>query len=670
MSATDSILKAISDWITPALTKEITIVEEPVDFLIEKGDVAGHSFHGNQYTQIADATAKAADLVRAVRYQRRSANERNGDKSWQNRANIVHLALDAKNIAEQAKTLQDAGQTLPDNFGQGTVNDVLQETNTHADAKVLQDDLNRAYKDYTGSSKTLLDSNGQLRPGRLDEITNAQDSNLLALKTSQDAMNTALENGDLKTAQSELGTFVTYSRISSQTANFLSAIERVAGDQQTALDYKSQSNDLTKGITETATSVLQGVADKGVAQATEAIASAENPPAGTTASSLYEKANEAYTNSYSAMRDLRGYLRADQPAMDAVSAKIDTLASSISELSDKMNTAIVNDNQSIGYKALEDMVSATTPEDAKIALRFAQDAFQKVSDAGYSLSRSSDPTANALGQVAQQNSNSASSKLSNTSNYIDAVGAFKIANDFQAQLANTTDPIERASLSQQSVDAYESAVSSLQNSSNYRYSTDGNPTVSDVGQFVDSPLFNPNLASQLQSASQQATSDNSIIQTVGSVAKGDQLLASINTDRTPQENYYSAKGAQDSYQQAQNAISTIDLKTTAGALAVKQNIDQIISINQKVEAVGQVVLENRAPYYASQVASYLAGTGDTNIDAMRVANTAIADYNTLATNAGARGDTVSQASYVATADQLAQQADKIQQEQLFNQHRL
>ena len=213
-------------------------------------------------------------------------------------------------------------------------------------------------------------------------------------------------------------------------------------------------------------------------------------------------------------------------------------------------------------------------------------------------------------------------------------------------------------------------MSSLRNSSNYRYSTDGNPTVSDVGQFVDSPLFNPNLASQLQSASQQATSDNSIIQTVGSVAKGDQLLASINTDRTPQENYYSAKGAQDSYQQAQNAISTIDLKTTAGALAVKQNIDQIISINQKVEAVGQVVLENRAPYYASQVASYLAGTGDTNIDAMRVANTAIADYNTLATNAGARGDTVSQASYVATADQLAQQADKIQQEQLFNQHRL
>ena len=670
MSATDSILKAISDWITPALTKEITIVEEPIDFLIEKGDVAGHSFHGNQYTQIADATAKAADLVRGVRFQRRSANERNGDKSWGNRAWLVHQALDAKNIAEQAKAHQDAGKTLPDNFGQGTVNDVLQETNTHADAKVLQDDLNRAYKDYTGSSKTLLDSNGQLRPGRLDEITNAQDSNLLALKTSQDAMNTALENGDLKTAQSELGTFVTYSRISSQTANFLSAIERVAGDQQTALDYKSQSNDLTKAVTETATSVLQGVADKGVAQATEAIASAENPPAGITASSLYEKANEAYTNSYSALRDLRGYLRADQPAMDAVSAKIDTLASSISGLSDKMNTAIVNDNQSIGYKALEDMVSATTPEDAKIALRFAQDAFQKVSDAGYSLRRGSDPTANALGQVAQQNSDSASSKLSNTSNYIDAVGAFKIANDFQAQLANTTDPIERASLSQQSVDAYESAVSSLRSSSNSRFSTDGNPTISDVGQFVDSPLFNPNLASQLQSASQQATSDNSIIQTVGSVAKGDQSLASISTDRTPQENYYSAKGAQDSYQQAQNAISTIDLKTTAGALAVKQNIDQIISINQKVEAVGQVILENRAPYYASQVASYLAGTGDTNIDAMRVANTAIADYNTLATNAGARGDTVSQASYVATADQLAQQVDKIQQEQLFNQHRL
>jgi hypothetical protein len=483
-------------------------------------------------------------------------------------------------------------------------------------------------------------------------------------------MNTALQNGDLQTAQDELSTFVTASRVTSQTANFLSAIERVTGDQQTALNYRNQSNDLSKGITETATSVLQGVADKGVAQATEAIASAENPPAGTNASSLYEKANDAYSNSYSALRDLRPYLRNDQPAMDAVSAKIDTLANSISGLSDKMNTAIVNDNQSIGYKALEDMVSATTPEDAKIALRFAQDAFQKVSDAGYSLRRSSDPTANALGQVAQQNSDSGSSKLSNASNYIEAVASFKIANDLQAQLANTTDPVERANLSQQSVDAYQSATSSLNSAVSSRYSTDGNPTVSDIGKFVDSPLFNPNLASQLQSASQQATSDNSIIQTVGNVAKGDKSLASISPDRTPQENYYSAKGAQDAYQQAQNALSTIDLKTTAGALAVKQNIDQIISINQKVEAVGQVVLENRAPYYASQVASYLAGTGDTNINAMRVVNTAIADYNTLATNAGARGDTVSQASYVATAEQLAQQADAIQQEQLFNQHRL
>jgi hypothetical protein len=670
MSATDSILKAISDWITPALTKEITIVEEPIDFLIEKGDVAGHSFHGNQYTQIAEATSKASDLVRGVRYQRRSANERNGDKSWQNRATIVHNSLDAKNVAEQAKALQDAGQKVPDEFRQGIVNDVLQETNTHADAKVLQDDLNKAYKDYTGSSKTLLDSNGQLRSGRLDEITNTQDRNLLALKTSQDAMNTALQNGDLQTAQDELSTFVAYSRVTSMTANFLSAIERVTGDQQTALNYRNQSNDLSKGITETVTSVLQGVADKGVAQATEAIASAENPPAGTNASSLYEKANDAYSNSYSALRDLRGYLRNDQPAMDAVSAKIDALASSISGLSDKMNTAIVNDNQSIGYKALEDMVSATTPEDAKIALRFAQDAFQKVSDAGYSLRRSSDPTANALGQVAQQNSDSGSSKLSNASNYIEAVASFKIANDLQAQLANTTDPVERANLSQQSVDAYQSATSSLNSAVSSRYSTDGNPTVSDIGKFVDSPLFNPNLASQLQSASQQATSDNSIIQTVGNVAKGDKSLASISPDRTPQENYYSAKGAQDAYQQAQNAISTIDLKTTAGALAVKQNIDQIISINQKVEAIGQVVLENRAPYYASQVASYLAGTGDTNINAMSIANTAIADYNTLATNAGARGDTVSQASYVATAEQLAQQADAIRQEQLFNQHRL
>ena len=670
MSATDSILKAISDWITPALTKEITIVEEPIDFLIEKGDVAGHSFHGNQYTQVAEATSKGFDLVRGVRYQRISANGRNGDKSWQNRATIVHNSLDAKNIAEQAKALQDAGQKVPDEFSQGSVDELLNQANNHSDAKVLQDDLNKAYKDFTGTSKTLLDGNGQLRPGRLDEITNQQDRNLLVLKTSQDAMNTALQNGDLQTAQDELSTFVTASRVTSQTANFLSAIERVTGDQQTALNYRNQSNDLSKGITETATSVLQGVADKGVAQATEAIASAENPPAGTNASSLYEKANEAYNNSYSALRDLRGYLRNDQPAMDAVSAKIDTLANSISGLSDKMNTAIVNDNQSIGYKALEDMVSATTPEDAKIALRFAQDAFQKVSDAGYSLRRSSDPTANALGQVAQQNSDSGSSKLSNASNYIEAVASFKIANDLQAQLANTTDQVERANLSQQSVDAYQSATSSLNSAVSSRYSTDGNPTVSDIGKFVDSPLFNPNLASQLQSASQQATSDNSIIQTVGNVAKGDKSLASISPDRTPQENYYSAKGAQDAYQQAQNALSTIDLKTTAGALAVKQNIDQIISINQKVEAVGQVVLENRAPYYASQVASYLAGTGDTNINAMRVVNTAIADYNTLATNAGARGDTVSQASYVATAEQLAQQADAIQQEQLFNQHRL
>jgi hypothetical protein len=261
---TDAIEQAM-EVIKPIADKENLSVEKQI---IQKGDVPGHPFHGNQYQTVeamaSDIKAKYPRMSSVSRGKDRLAEsvKRGGDRSIFNVGESAHLAMDANELSKQFNSLRSnhPGADNPDTvLASSPSSSVTMNTmdtlfrSSEAPDSLIQNALEKSFKEYNGNTKSLFDSSGKIRPGRMDEINKQYADSVTdltqKLTLADSAKTKLLSDPTVENATSFINAVndaTTQMSDMRRLGLFSSAVDRFAGDKTVAETNYQQTLSLAK----------------------------------------------------------------------------------------------------------------------------------------------------------------------------------------------------------------------------------------------------------------------------------------------------------------------------------------------------------------------------------------------------------------------------------------
>lgn len=638
MSTSESITKAIQNWISPVFTKTTPT-------LIEKGDVAGHAFHGNQYEKFDDAIQSAAELGSKSYYQNKEIDSRNGDRTVGNVAQMVHSSLDAKDVLNQATALAKT--------------DEQKEQIKRATLGVSRDSqikaINRGFQSLTGTGGTLLDKSGNIRAPRMAEVQSALQKSISAVNDQKASASEEIEKGQNGDPVSPLSLVKFLSSGSeesaSKIADFISATYRVAGDNQTALNYRNQSNDLKAEAT-TADNQLASVSQGYEKLANELATKAEDPSNDSNRGALLDQSSRLFTQSIRALKATslatpqRRYSVTDDEK--AVSDKLNGLRQSAEETSVKSGIANLPSLQSSSDDAIKNLSSATDINKFVALGQSAIDSARSLYDTAQSIKyKTNDPTLSTLTTKIMNDSQSRIYALDSARSYAQGLISLDKAKSQLPSIESESDPSAKYTLVSTALDSASKAVDGLDARNMNSGSED---FVSGLG------IYRQGAFQEAKSLQESLSGVQNLIKTDKYVADGDSALAnSQDSSASISDRFQSANQALSNYETAKSSFRNFDLTTTNGAQKIAQNIDKIVNVNAKYDQATQNLLEVSAPYFASKVDEYIATNGAGNDGSgisRNVFENAITSYQKLYDQAVASGNSSAQSDYKSALDGL------------------
>lgn len=630
---------------------------------IIKGDVAGHAFHGNQWQLVGDAMTAAKDALRTSIGIRQSSNRRNGDKSLSAKAAIVKNALDSVDHAEQALALatKDGDPSKIDD-----AKFVLSNAKIAANSKSITDDLNKGYKTYTDTGKSLIGKNG-IVSGNLKVLTDDLTETQQALTKSQQAINDARSASNPEALRvATMNAYNQTQQIKSISA-FVSSAQRFAGDKTEALTMQKLSESSAANLEDSTKANLVESGSKALEQANALVKQSETASDDSSKQALLDQAKELYSTSKSSFGSVRT-VTGKWPGDD-----VNALMTEASKGFDsaRMGSAFIDVKN--GYSSIQDSVNkALETSDPKVLADEIATASGQLRDLQYS--------AKVVYNTAQwdsEESKMSRNLMSNNGQLPQQIEAIKNMSDSITQLAQadalstsfkanpTTDLIDREVLARGVYDSYKTAVGNAIEIGSNKYS------------FVaQSPLYDPNTFKNANIGQANSSADLGVARSLLYQQEGNNAMTNVSSSISLEDKYNAASTALNSYQTALSPDAMGRLQNIATATDYTNSLysstaELRASLKSSVDTAQQAVYQNGAAYYAQQVSDYVSGKsgGGNQYAAERNSNISFDYYGKLAETAAAAGDTAMQTIYQQQQQVVLAQKDLIRAESL-NQHHL